>query len=340
MSLKFHRERLGFNLDTAGFVLDVLMILLVIVNLTWILFDALFSYQWFHDLLSAGAPQLTRTYAETLHANFFWYDLWFVAVFLTEFTIRWIIAIGRQTYHRWFFFPFIHWYDLIGCIPIGGFRWLRLLRVISLLHRLQRNGIIDLTETKPGRFVLKYYGALIEEISDRVVINVLEGVQRELHEDNPLVNRIERNVLAPRRSALVDYLAERVISAAEHTHRQYRQPMGRYLAQLTEKALARTRSGARLAAIPGVGPRTLALIRETVQEMGVALGDQLVEDLTDPRYRDDVDRLLDDLLSSVVSDRAQIDSLVRDTLLEILDEIKAQVAVQQWKLRAEARAGL
>lgn len=339
MNLKVHRERLGFNLDTVGFVVDILMIILVIINLAWIAFDALFAYQWFVDILAAGAPELTRLYAQTLHENFFWYDLWFVAVFLTEFMIRWVIAIARRSYHRWFFFPFVHWYDLLGCIPIGGFRWLRLLRVISLLHRLQRNGVIDLADTKPGRFFLKYYGALVEEVSDRVVINVLEGVQRELREDNPLSQRIERKVLAPRRSALVDYLAERIISAAEQTHRQYREPMGQYLATLSEKALARTRSGARLAAIPGVGPRTLALLRETVQEMGVALSDQLVEDLTNPRYRAEVDRLLDDLLDSVVSDRDQIDSLVRDTLLEILDEVKAQVAVQQWKLRGNAPTG-
>ena len=53
------------------------------------------------------------------------------------------MAIRKQTYPRWYFYPFLHWYDLLGCIPIGSFRMLRLLRLISLTIRLQKMGIID-----------------------------------------------------------------------------------------------------------------------------------------------------------------------------------------------------
>ena len=58
------------------------------------------------------------------------YDLAFVVIFLTEFCVRWVAAVVRKTYMRWYFFPFIHWYDLIGCIPLGGARIFRFLRII------------------------------------------------------------------------------------------------------------------------------------------------------------------------------------------------------------------
>lgn len=332
MTIRVEPRRLGPNLDTVGFLVDMAMILLVIINLSWIFFDWLFAREWFSTWLEQQAPEFHLAYASTLHENFFYYDLMFVAVYLAEFMVRWIVEAARGTYHRWWFFPVLRWYDLIGCIPIGGFRWLRLLRVFSLLYRLQRMGVIDLSDTAAGRFLRKYYAVLVEEVSDRVVINVLEGIQREIREDNPLTHDIERKVLAPRREPLVDYLAERLISVAGETQRNYREPLGAYLASVTDKALRRTPSGRRLAAVPGAGPRTMALLRDTVKELGVALSDQLVEDLENPANRSTVDQLLDDLLRRLGGEREQLDGLVRDTLLEVLDEVKAHVAIQRWKL--------
>jgi hypothetical protein len=115
------------------------------------------------------------------------------------------------------------------------------------------------------------------------------------------------------------------------THSEWRDGLGGYLSQLTDDAVARTPSGARLAAIPVAGPRALALLGDTVRELGVALTDQLVEDLTNPTNRDTLDSLIDGVIRHAAGDRDQIDRLIRETLIDILDQVKAQVAVQQWK---------
>jgi hypothetical protein len=219
---------------------------------------------------------------------------------------------------------------------MGGFRWLRILRVISLLHRLQRTGIIDLRYTWLGLTVLKYYRIVVEEVSDRVVINVLDGVQREVRQGTPLIHRIESEVLAPRRDELVDFIASRLVGIIARTHSEWREGLGGYLSQLTDDAVARTPSGARLAAIPVAGPRALALLGDTVRELGVALTDQLVEDLTNPANRDTLDSLIDGVIRHAAGDRDQLDRLIRETLIDILDQVKAQVAVQNWKLAEEA----
>ena len=335
MAVQWHRERFRWNLDGLGLLVDLAMIVLVVLNLSLILFDWLFSAQPVEQALMWLAPSFTVFYRDTIHNDFIFWDLIFVSIYLTEFTVRWIIAVARQTYHRWFFYPFAHWYDLLGCIPVGGFRWLRILRVISLLYRLQRTGIVDLRYTWLGFTVLKYYRIVVEEISDRVVINVLDGVQREVREGSPLVHRIESEVLVPRRHELVDFVASRLVDIVARTHGQWRQGLGDYLSQLTDDAVARTPSGARLAAIPVAGPRALALLGDTVRELGVALTDQLVEDLTDPANRDTLDDLIDGILRHAAGDREQLDQLIRDTLLDVLDQVKAQVAVQQWKVDAE-----
>lgn len=333
--IKWHRNQIKPGLDSLGLLVDLFMILLVVLNLGLILFDWLFSAQLVQTTLSQLVPTFTSFYRDTIHSDFIFWDMMFVTVYLVEFHIRWAIAVARKTYHRWFFYPFAHWYDVLGCIPVGSFRWLRILRIISLLHRLQRQGIIDLRYTWLGFTVLKYYRIVVEEISDRVVLSVLGSVQSEVRDGSPIVHRIQTEVLAPRRPELVDFAASRLVEIIARTHSQWRQGLGDYLSQLTDDAVARTPSGARLAAIPVAGPRALALLGDTVRELGVALTDQLVDDLTDPANRVTLDKLIDGIVGNIVGDRRELDLLIRDTLLDVLDQIKAQVAVQTWKLAEE-----
>lgn len=332
MKIRLHPEKLKANLDTLGFIIDLGMIVLVIANLGLILFDWLFQVPPVQELLASLTPAFHDFYRDTIHNDFLFYDLCFVAVYLTEFTIRWIVAIARRTYHRWFFYPFAHWYDLLGCIPVGSFRWLRILRVISLLFRLQRMGIVDLSQTWLGQTILKYYGIVVEEISDRVVVNVLSGAQQEIGGGSPLLHRIESQVLAPRKEQLVSFAAARIANATQKSHGQYRDQLAEYFSHLTDESLVRTQAGRRLAAIPVAGPRAIALLGDAVRETGSAFVDQLVDDLASPANRPQLEQLLHDLLNAAGGEGEQLDALVRDTLLDVLEQVKNQVAVQQWKL--------
>ena len=335
MKIKLHPEKLKLNLDTLGFIIDLFMIGLVILNLGLILFDWLFQVPPVQEFLAGMTPGFHAFYRDTIHSNFLFYDLCFVAVYLTEFVIRWIVAIARGTYHRWFFYPFAHWYDLLGCIPVGSFRWLRILRVVGLLMRLQRMGIIDLSQTWLGQTILKYYNIVVEEISDRVVINVLSGAQREIGGGSPLLHRIESQVLAPRQDKLVSFIATRIADSTQKSHGQYRDQLAEYFAHLTDESLTRTQAGKRLAAIPVAGPRAIALLGEAVRETGTAFVDQLVDDLASPANRQQLEQLLHDLIGAAKGEGEQLDQLIRDTLMDVLEQVKAQIAVQQWKLEEQ-----
>ena len=52
-------------------------------------------------------------------------DLPFLLIFTFEFNIRWLLAVRRRTYPRWFIFPIFHWYDLLGIVPLPQFRVFR-----------------------------------------------------------------------------------------------------------------------------------------------------------------------------------------------------------------------
>lgn len=332
MSVRLHPEKLRFNLDTIGFSIDMAMIVLVIANLGLIIFDWFFAMTWLQQQLSVWTPAFFNFYKDTIHSDFIFWDTLFVGIYLSEFVLRWGFAIGRQTYQRWFYYPFAHWYDLLGCIPVGSFRWLRILRLVSLLYRLQRQGLIDLRETWLGALLLRYYGILVEEVSDRVVVNVLEGAQRELQTDTPLVQRIEREVLLPRKHDLIDFAATTLINAADQSHRRWRLALGGYIASLTREALAHTSIGGTLKAIPGAGPRLLASLSGQAEEIGLAFADQIIADLKNPVHRSTVDDVLESIIIRAGGDRQALDYLIRDTLLALLDQVKEQVAVKQWQL--------
>src|SRR5699024_6365167 len=123
------------------------MMVLLLVNLSLIIFDWLFLTSFVKEFLFTHANSFYHYYNENIHKNFLTIDLFFVAIFLTELLIRWGIAIRGHAYHRWFFYPFVHWYDTLGCIPIASFRFFRILRIVSIGYRLQRLSIIDLRKT-------------------------------------------------------------------------------------------------------------------------------------------------------------------------------------------------
>ena len=331
MTIRVHREKLRADLDTLGYAIDIAMLVLIAANLALILFDWMFQAHMVKQLLHTWTPDFFSFYDQVIHDDFVFWDGLFVAVYLTEFIVRWGFAIGRSSYERWYYFPFAHWYDLLGCIPVGSFRWLRVLRVVSLLYRLQKRGIIDLSSTWLGAMIIRYYRVLVEEISDRVVINVLDGAQRELRTDAPLVHRIERDVLMPRKQALIDFALDTFGDVVAQSHQRWREPLGSYLASLTRAALADTRIGASINAIPGAGTRLMAALSAQTEEIGLAFADQLIEDLNNPANRATLEAVVEGIVVRAGGDRTVLDNLIRDTLLDLLEQIKLQVAVQQWR---------
>ena len=125
---------------------DTFIVLLVCVNLALILFDSLFIVQPINQAIAGWLPGLHQRYETLIHRNFQLIDLGFVAVFVFDVLLGWTVALFERRYARWFYYPFAHWYDVLGCIPLSGFRWLRVLRIGSLLVRLQRLGLIDVRQ--------------------------------------------------------------------------------------------------------------------------------------------------------------------------------------------------
>ena len=68
---------------------DFAMLLLLLINLSWMAFDWLFANPGFQGFLQINFPAFHEWYLHAIHYNFLAIDLVFIVIFLTEFLVRW-----------------------------------------------------------------------------------------------------------------------------------------------------------------------------------------------------------------------------------------------------------
>ena len=328
--LAINRANLKSSHQLIWFVIDFLMLALVIINLAFIVWDSIYEFIAVQDLLRERLPALYSLY-QPVHERFIFYDMIFVSIFLGEFFLRWGYAVKARIYDRWYFYPFIHWYDLVGCIPVGSLRFLRILRVISIVYRLHQYQIIDITNTRTYRFLNFYYEAFMEELSDRIVVKVLSGIQQEVKRGSPLFERIQKDILYPRRAMLSDWISSRVAEAAREGYVPNRGSLRSYLEKNVNQALKQNNELSRLKYLPVVG----ATIQETLEE---AVGDivanvihQVLEDLASASNHAFIEDIVDVFVPSPEESGAGRNEALISLIVEIIEAVKAQVNVRYWR---------
>jgi hypothetical protein len=317
-------------------LLDMAMLVLVLVNLGLILFDGLFSSHFVQEFFARNTPGFHALYLP-VHRNFSFYDAWFVGVFIAELLLRWAVAAWKRTYHKWWFYPFVHWYDTLGCIPVGSFRFLRVLRIVSILMRLQRNRLVDLRKTYVYRQFNKYSKVVVEELSDRVVLNVLDGLRDEVRKGSPIADRILTDIVQPHRGQLSEWLSDRIQASLGSHYGIYRPELREYLDAKIRDAVQANQELSTLDAIPLLGREIRLTLERAVADIVFRVVDGMVEDAASPS-----NKVLIDELSGIAFDallyeerNSRLEKAVRSMVTQSLDLIAAEVKVQQWKLREE-----
>ncbi|MBE94471.1 hypothetical protein [Marinobacter sp.] len=330
--LKINRENLKTSHQLIWFIIDFLMLGLLIINLAFIIFDSIYNLTSVQNLLAENAPVIKELY-HPIHENFLFYDLIFVSIFLTEFVVRWGYAIKAKVYDRWYFYPFIHWYDIIGCIPVGSFRFLRILRVISIIYRLHQYKVIDVTQTRAFQFFNFYYEAFMEELSDRIVIKVLTGAQDEIRRGSPLFERIQNDILYPRREMLSDWVSQRVAEAAREGYIPNRGALRSYLETRVDNALKQNLELSRLKYLPVVGPTIQETLEEAVGDIVANVIHQILEDLASASNHAFIEDIVNVFLPSPESEDGsdEHNEALINLIVEVLDAVKSQVRVKHWR---------
>lgn len=316
-------------LDGLHAVWETLIVLLVCINLGLIVFDSLFIVQPINQMFANWLPGLHRQYETIVHRNFQLIDLCFVAVFILDVILGWTVALFERRYARWYYYPFAHWYDVLGCIPLSGFRWLRVLRVGSLLIRLQRLGLIDIRSWAVYGLAKRYYLMLLEELADRVMVRLFSRLQQEIGASDDLSRRLLQEVVRPRKDRLLNDLSRRLQGMLESGYRDHRGAIEGYVGGLIHQALANNPEVASLRRLP-LGGRVADTLDEALADIAARLLQGAAEGLQSPQFQRLARSLADEFFEAWVYQDESTDLALEELLVDVIEVLKQQVLDRRW----------
>lgn len=316
--------------------LDLFMVALAIVNLSWLIFDTIWRVVELRQMLGWFLPQDWVDGYAVVNQHFFRIDLVFVSIFATEFLLRWAAALWQRQYPYWFAYPILHWYDILGCIPVAGLRWLRILRLVVILRRLQRLGLIDYRHWRIYRFGQRLYDILMEEISDRVVIRVLSGVQTEISASHDMERKVLSEVIAPRQDVIIKALHARLSQLGQRSYRQVRPQVHAFITRSVSKAVNDNREIQLIDRIPLVGGVVGDRLDNAITDIVCRVFDELSGQLDSAEFEmlfHDVGTAVLDSFAEGLSSTGSRDQFSA-ALNDMLEVIKNQVAERRWLQQA------
>jgi hypothetical protein len=315
--------------ETPLLVVDLFVLFLISLNLLVLLVDSIVMNTGVGVLLAKHYPADYLAYKNDWHKDLPLYDTLFTVFLLTELGLRWSFSVYKKTYHRWFFYPFIHWYDVLASLP--GLQFLRLLRLITVSYRMHQLGILDLGQTVI-KTTQKYYAIIIEEVSDRIVLNVLDGVQKELRANNPVATQLRENVLIPHKEVITHWLANRISALTDISYQKHEKELEVYLHKITSDAIRTNPEWRSIKKrLPFVGAMIESELNSIVGSLVNRIAATVLHDLSQPDNAALHD-LADAAFETFTLSDAHMDKAMEQIAIEAIEIIKAQVAIQQWKV--------
>lgn len=330
--MKIHYKKLREGDSLFWLLLDGLMLFLISINLIWMIFDFSFSAKFIQSFLESVLPDFYVFYRDVVHPDFLLFDFGFVVIFLLEFAFRWIVAIVRKTHPFWASFVFVNWYDLLGCIPIASFRFLRLFRIVSLVVRLQQKGVIDVTDTWWYKYGNKNYQRIIEEISDRVSVNILTGIQKEIRYQDDTVRKIIEDVIIPNKTELSNWLASRMKYAVEETYSLHKDEIKLYLEQVIDQAVKDNPEINRLESIPVIGKQISKALSSSISDISYSVINNLMNDLSGEKSSEIAENLVNISINTVIlkTDNDEIEKISKMIVNDSIEVMKNQVSKKHY----------
>lgn len=311
-------------------IIDVFMLIVLSINLLFIIFDWLFSYNLINIFLKFHFHSFYDAYIP-YHFYFWKIDLIFVTIYWIEIFAQWIYHIIFVKNEKWYHYPYKHWYDIIGSIPIGTLHWLRILRVFSIIYRLHKLKLIDITKTFTVRTLNRWIDVLSEEVSDRVVVNILSGVQNEIKLGNPIFDKINHEIIKPRIDNLVAISVEKINDVVQNIQEEYGSELKSYLDEKVEKSVDSSKDVKTLSGLPIVGKTINSTLKNAISDIVFDIINQVLIDLRNENKQETIEEIIGLVYNSLLNVNKGNEMLIK-SIIDSLEIIKEQVKVQQWKI--------
>lgn len=258
--------------------------------------------------------------------DYFWLlDLPFLLIFAIEFAVRWILAVRRRRYPKWFLFPIFNWYDLLGLVPVRELRFFRLFRVASIYVRLYKSERTVIGDDLVSRTARYFANIVNEEVSDMVSLRILNETQEEIRGGTH--RRIVRAVAGPRRDAIARELALRLRDAVASSG--VRERVRAFLDANLKRSVESAEVLRRL-------PLPKRVVRPLIGTIGDVVFDAIVQTMAATLETEEGQETMRELIAAAIDGlveeltEGEVEELVREISLDALEHVKEAVRVRKW----------
>lgn len=327
-----HTKTLGWWI---AFSYDIFMMFIIIFNLFCLcanLFLMSHFAEWFSDQIHL--PQVLQYYRNDLHPWVLKTESWFITFLIVELGVRWLIAIINKHHARWFFFPFIHWYEILAIVPY--LRFLRLIRVGIIAYHFHELGYKVIPDKLMKR-ILFYYRVIMEELSDRVVVTVIDGIKHEL-DTSSSHKKIIHDLIDHHRERFAQTLAEILQESLATELKAQSTYITNNVGQIVRQAIEDT---PQLTQLLRLIPIAGSMIENQIQNIGQQLGENITQGLVQPFTQGNPQnpnatyQLISTKLSQLNIENQKLEELVESVVYESLESLRKQVKVKQWQIELE-----
>lgn len=325
-------------------ILDVFMLFVVALNLIFIIFDWHFQFDFFQNFLKSLSLDFFNWYKIQIHPNFLLYDFYFVGIFITELLLSWIFSVKNKDYRRWWFYPFVHWYDVLGCIPLGVFRWLRFFRVISMMIKLHKMQVINLKENIFYKLIKDLYITFTNKVTNKVLKNLVTGIHREVTKNVKSEKPKKRegdaisSAIEPDLEVLSKVLRQKIQRIASQNYNQHREAWKLRIETVVRDGFNQSEEIKNIDKLPLVGKQITKTLEASLSDITYQLVDSLFKQVS----TDETGKLLEDTFQTTIKsalkkeenqtiaqeDDEELNRILRKVLGRILERIINNIGVE------------
>lgn len=313
------------------FFWDILLMTILIINFILLIWDWFYSIELVNSFFIENCPGFSSVY-DDIHANIKLIDLSFVAIYLTDFIAGWVISVVKHKEKK-YSYPLTHWYDLLGCIPSGSLIFLRLLRVVSIIIRLHKKHLINVGKWSIVKKGITIYSIIIEEISDRVVLNILNGIRHNISMGTPVSKLIFSDIIEPQKQKIIDIVFEKFKTVSSAEYSAYKNEIAGYVKEKTKEAISSNKEVSLLTKVPVIGSQIKGTLEKSVSGTITGVIDNITGDLLSNQGQEKLKTVSTEITDSVIKDlEKDLRPVITDIILATVDIIAKTANVKQWKL--------
>ena len=314
-----------------NFLWDFILLTVLLFNLLLLCWDWIYSIPSVTAFFMESTPRFYNFY-NPIHINIQTVDLVFITIYLIDIVVGWCISVFKKK-ERFYKYPLSHWYDILGCIPAGSLLFLRLLRVVSIFIRLSKKKLVNLSKIALFRKLIKIYNIILEEIADRVVLNILAGIKSNVRSGMPVAKEIIDKIVLPHKDAITSLLLSKVRDIAKQEYATHKSDIADYIKASSRRAVEGNKELARLKLIPVVGNQITDTISKSVSQTIMSVVDNIVTDTLSDNGQETIKAISDEVTTFAFEDlEKQLSPVVTDIVVEAIALIARAAGVRQWKL--------